>query len=66
MINYKKLKDRPRDFLAVTGLTLEEFLKLLPAFQAAYDKYYPPELTRNWLRVLGTTERSQVDQGIGH
>jgi DDE superfamily endonuclease/Helix-turn-helix of DDE superfamily endonuclease len=46
MLNYKKLKDKPRDFLAVTGLTLEEFLKLLPTFQAAYDKYYPPELTR--------------------
>jgi hypothetical protein len=26
MLNYKKLQDRPRDFLAATSLTLEEFL----------------------------------------
>src|SRR5919198_5128598 len=45
MLNYNKLKDRPRDFLAATGLTLEEFLKLLPAFQAAYETYYPLTLT---------------------
>ena len=41
-----KLKDRPRDFLAATGLTLEEFQKLLPAFRTAYEKCYPPERTR--------------------
>jgi len=46
MLNYNKLKDRPRDFLAATGLTLAECEKLLPAFQAAYEKQYPPELTR--------------------
>ena len=45
MLNYNKLKDRPRDFLAATGLTLEEFLKLVPAFQAAYETHYPPALT---------------------
>jgi hypothetical protein len=46
MLNYNKLKNRPRDFLAATGLTLAEFEQLLPAFQAAYEKQYPPELTR--------------------
>jgi hypothetical protein len=46
MLSYNKLKDRPRDFLAATGLTLEEFQKLLPAFRAAYEKRYPPERTR--------------------
>lgn len=46
MLSYDKLKDRERDFLAATGLTLEEFQKLLPAFQAAYEKRYPSELTR--------------------
>jgi hypothetical protein len=45
MLNYKKLKDRPRDFLAATSLTLEEFLQLLPAFEAAYLQRYPRELT---------------------
>ncbi len=45
MLNYEKLKDRPRDFLAATSLTLEEFLQLLPAFEAAYLQRYPRELT---------------------
>jgi hypothetical protein len=46
MLSYNKLKDKPRDFLAATGLTLQEFLKLLPAFKAAYEKLYRSELTR--------------------
>ena len=46
MLSYNTLKDRPRDFLAVTGLTLEEFQQLLPAFQEAYEQRYPTELTR--------------------
>lgn len=40
------LKDRPRDFLAATSLTLGEFHQLLPAFQEAYAQRYPHELTR--------------------
>ena len=36
MLSYNKLQNRPREFLAATGLTLAEFEKLLPAFQAAY------------------------------
>lgn len=46
MLSYNLLQDRPRDFLAVTGLTRQEFDKLLPAFEAAYDKRDAPELTR--------------------
>ena len=46
MLSYNTLKDRRRDFLAVTSLTLEEFQQLLPAFQEAYEQRYPPELTR--------------------
>jgi len=45
MLNYNTLQDRPRDFLAATGLTLVEFAQLLPAFQAAHDKRYPPDVT---------------------
>jgi hypothetical protein len=45
MLTYIKLKDRPRDFLAATGLALTEFAQLLPAFQAAYDTLYPSDLT---------------------
>ena len=46
MLNYNTLKDRPRDFLSATGLTLAEFQQLLPAFQVAYEKKYPSDRTR--------------------
>jgi len=46
MLSYNKLQDRPRDFLAATSLTLDEFQQLLPAFQSAYEQRYPYELTR--------------------
>ncbi len=46
MLNYNTLKDRPRDFLSATGLTLAEFEQLLQAFQAAYEKKYPSDRTR--------------------
>jgi hypothetical protein len=46
MLSYETLHNRPRDFLAATGLTLEEFLQLLPAFEAAYAKRYTRELTQ--------------------
>jgi hypothetical protein len=46
MLTYDYLKDRPREFLAATGLTHEEFARLLPAFTAAYAALYPPDRTR--------------------
>lgn len=46
MLSYETLHNRPRDFLAATGLTLEEFLQLLPAFEAAYAKRSRRELTQ--------------------
>ena len=46
MLSYNQLKERPRDFFAVTGRTGEEFTKLLPAFEAADDQRSPPDLTR--------------------
>ena len=45
MLSYNKLQDRPREFLAATGLTLAEFEKLYPAFQVAYEKKSPPDRT---------------------
>ena len=45
MLSYHTLKDKPREFLAATGLRLAEFECLLPAFQAAYEHQYPPDLT---------------------
>ena len=46
MLTYTTLQDRPRDFLAATGLTHEEFLRVLPAFGAAYTACYP--LDKTW------------------
>lgn len=45
MLTYPTLKERPREFLAATSLTVAEFDQLLPAFQVAYDTAYPPTLT---------------------
>lgn len=36
MINYDTLKTKPKEFLAVTGLTLDEFTHLLPTFARIY------------------------------
>lgn len=46
MLTYDSLKDRPREFVAATGLTHEEFAQLLPAFSAAYAALYPSDKTR--------------------
>src|SRR3989442_10384945 len=43
MLTYSTLKERPREFLAATGLTHEEFAGLVPAFAAAYPALYPPD-----------------------
>jgi hypothetical protein len=45
MLSYDKLKDKPREFLAATRLTLAEFESLLPVFQTAYEHTYPPDRT---------------------
>ena len=37
MIHYDDLKTKPKEFLAVTGLTQEEFLPLLTAFAQTYQ-----------------------------
>src|SRR2546422_9149670 len=45
MLTYPTLQDRPREFLAATGLTHDEFARVLPAFAAAYALLYPPDKT---------------------
>ena len=45
MITYTTLKDRPREFLTATGLTHDEFLRVLPAFGAAYTACDPLDQT---------------------
>lgn len=45
MLTYLTLQDRPREFLAATGLTHEEFARVLPAFAAASAVLSPPDKT---------------------
>ena len=45
MLTYSTLQDRPREFLAATGLTHGEFTRVLPAFAAASIILYPPDKT---------------------
>src|SRR5215831_7581123 len=45
MLTYSTLQDRPREILAATGLTHDEFARVLPAFAAAYAVLYPPDQT---------------------
>jgi hypothetical protein len=37
LLRYDHLKNRPHDWLAATGLTETEFVRLLPAFETAYE-----------------------------
>ena len=43
MIDYTKLKDKPKEFLAVTSLTEEEFQVLLPTFAKCCQQLLPPK-----------------------
>lgn len=43
MLRYCQLKEKPREFLSATGLTLEEFQVLLPTFEQCYQESLPPK-----------------------
>jgi hypothetical protein len=58
MLTYITLQDRPRELLAATGLTHAEFVRLLPAFTAAYATLYPS--TKPW---QGKGRQRQVGGG---
>ena len=45
MLTYTTLQNRPREFLAATGLTHTEFARLLPTFATAYAALYPSDQT---------------------
>src|SRR5947209_19966038 len=45
MLSYDKLKNKPREFLAATGLTLPELESLGPMCEVAYERTYPPAHT---------------------
>ena len=48
MLSYLELKEKPREFLAATGLRLEEFECLLPTFEKCYQASLPrkPKLSK--------------------
>lgn len=46
MIKYKQLKEKPKQFLAATGLKVEEFEQILPVFKDKLAALHPPELTK--------------------
>jgi hypothetical protein len=58
MLTYTTLKDRPREFLAATGLTHGEFMRLLLAFAVAYAALYLPDKT-----LQGKIRQRQVGGG---
>jgi hypothetical protein len=41
MLKYAELKEKPKEFLAATGLTDEEFQCLLPTFEQCYVQLSP-------------------------
>jgi hypothetical protein len=45
MITYAQLQNKPKEFLAATGLKVDEFERLLPAFATQYEKQYPADKT---------------------
>ena len=46
MIKYEQLKEKPKRFLAATGLTVDEVQQLLPVFKDKLASLHPPELTK--------------------
>jgi hypothetical protein len=59
MITYANLKDKPREFLAATSLTHDEFLRLLPVFCAAYRAALPITTT-----LEGKLRRRKTGAGV--
>ena len=45
MLNYKELKNKPRELLAATGLKSNEFEALLRVFAESYAEHYPAHRT---------------------
>jgi Helix-turn-helix of DDE superfamily endonuclease/DDE superfamily endonuclease len=64
MITYTELKSNRRKFLALTGLTPEEFQQLLTAFRRSYERRFPSDQTmtgRPRQRFVGGGRRSSLE-----
>jgi hypothetical protein len=65
MITYKALQADRRQFLALTGLTLSEFQRLLTAFPQAYQQHYPANQTAEGQprqRSVGAGRKGRLEQ----
>jgi hypothetical protein len=47
VLEYKRLKNHRRKFLALTGLTPKEFQLLLPAFYEVYESVHSGDITQS-------------------
>src|SRR5439155_17703848 len=64
MLDYTALKSNPQKFLALTGLTPEEFQRLLVAFRHACQRRFPSDRTmtgRPRQRPAGAGRKSSLD-----
>ena len=64
MMTYATLQSDRREFLALTGLTLQEFQLLLNAFTPAYERRYPKDRTladRPRQRCAGGGRKGDLD-----
>lgn len=65
MINHTELKSNREKFLALTGLTPEEFQRLLVAFRHSYERRFPSNQTmtgRSRQRPVGAGRKSSLDR----
>lgn len=46
MLTYHELKEKPKEFLAATGLKVEEFELILPVFERKYSGLFAPGMNR--------------------
>jgi len=60
MLKYEELRKNKKQFLALTGITIEEFEKLLPVFERAYERKNPPDKT-----LKGKKRKRKVGGGRG-
>jgi hypothetical protein len=62
-MRYADIHDKPRSLLALTSLTPEEFVSLLPAFTAAFDAFMTDHTIvygRRWDRRYTTYQNSPL------
>jgi len=64
MLKYAELKEKPKEFLAATGLTDEEFQCLLPTFQKCYEQFSakkPRRTKKQKQRATGGGRKSRFE-----